>query len=165
MELEERLKPTCELDERCAETFDLQILRPEVPIKLHRPFAMCVRVQQWTTNRITTIQLYETAKFLSPPAIFFLESWHHWYLFPWRYFWVSTDCGAARLCLAIQKFHQLSPRHAQFWGDFGDMFLFVFRFWSPCCQNFAPFSKAVLSSEAHKADVMHPGSRLSTFLH
>jgi hypothetical protein len=27
------------------------------------------------------------------------------------------------------------------------------------------FSKAVLSSEAHKADVMHLGSRLSTLLH
>ena len=145
--------------------FAEQISRPEVPIKLHRPLAtLVIQTYGWTHSQCKI--RVETAKCLPRPTKFSLGILASWVPFYCRYFWIPTDCGTGRLFLAIQKFHQPSPRHVQFRDDFRDMFQFVFRFRSPLLSDFRTFlSKAVLSSEAHKADVMHPGSRLSTLLH
>jgi hypothetical protein len=81
MELEERLKPTW-MFERCAETFDFS--RPKVPIKLHRPLALCLHTNEWQIAvEISNFINSKVRLNLSPQLrISYLESWHHWDFFP-----------------------------------------------------------------------------------
>lgn len=84
MELEERLKPTWMFERYAekAETFDFS--RPKVPIKLHRPLALCLNINEWQIAvEISNFINSKVRLNLSPHLrISYLESWHHWDFFP-----------------------------------------------------------------------------------
>ena len=150
--------------ERCAETFDFS--RPKVPIKLHRPLALCLHTNEWQIAVEISNFLIQRYGWTYPRTYKFIT----WNLGIIEIFFLKVFLGFDRLCRRKAVFGdpKVSPTIAKA-AVSGRLWRYVL----VCLQIlvallsefFSFFSKAVLSSETHKADVMHPDSRLSTLLH